>query len=344
MNFYILAFLLLFTVSSSSLVPDSHPDPKTEKAGTAKIVFKSTDGGETWQDISKGLPENLPQDGIQGNSFFANEKGLFLKVGNGLYHSAPNATAPFWTKEIVPDEHGSIAPGKSLIFAYNYWGVNLKKTNGTSVWSPIFENFHEPRIRSAFETAGGAIFIGTDRGFFKTANDGQTWKHVHTGDLVGHLAELNGVLVAISTGGIIRSTDNGENWTVVSSGDGVAWDVKQIKGGFAAITSSSASNTRRLRTSYDGGKTWQPIDAGLQGKIVSDSIWRTWNDRPRLQAFMTSIIPVGEDFFSVHPDGIFKSSDKGKTWQLLLPSVQDKVFNLFFSGNVIYAIPSKGGC
>ena len=64
----------------------------------------------------------------------------------------------------------------------------------------------------------------------------------------------------------------------------------------------------------------------------------------RVQAFMTSIIQVGENFFCAHPDGIFRSSDKGKTWKLLLPSVEDKVFNLFVSGNVIYAIPSKGGC
>ena len=27
------------------------------KDETAKIVFKSTDGGQTWQDISKGLPK-----------------------------------------------------------------------------------------------------------------------------------------------------------------------------------------------------------------------------------------------------------------------------------------------
>ena len=112
MNIYILAFLLLFAVSSSSLLPGSHPDPKTEKAGTAKIVFRSTDGGQTWQDISKGLPENLREDSIRGNSLFANDKGLFLRVGNGLYHSTPNATGPFWTKEIFPDEHSSIAPGK----------------------------------------------------------------------------------------------------------------------------------------------------------------------------------------------------------------------------------------
>ena len=113
MNFYIPAFLLLFTISASSPLPDRHPDPKTEKAGLAKIVFKSTDGGQTWQDISKGLPENLREDGIRGNRFFANDKGLFLRVGNGLYHSTANATAPFWTKEVFPDEHSSIAPGKS---------------------------------------------------------------------------------------------------------------------------------------------------------------------------------------------------------------------------------------
>jgi len=232
-----------------------------------------------------------------------------------------------------------------VIFAYNYWGINLKKTNGTSVWSPIFENFQEPRIRTVFETAGGAIFIGTDRGFFKTTNSGNTWKHVHDGGLVGHLAESDGVLLATSMRRIIRSTDNGENWAVVTTEGSVAFDIKPIKGGFAAITASSESGTRSLSTSYDAGKTWQPIDAGLQDKVVIDSIWRTWDDRPRVQAFQTSIIQVGENFFCVdHPDGIFRSSDKGKTWKLLLPSVEDKVFNLFVSGNVIYAIPRNGGC
>ena len=352
---YTLAFLLLFQFFSafdqalelpqSSALMDSQQMQKRDKAGVANIVFKSTDGGQTWQDISEGLPENLREDSIRGNSFFANDKGLFLRIGNGLYHSTPNATAPFWTKEIFPDEHSSIAPGKSRIFAYNYWGVNLKKTNGMSVWSPIFDNSQEPRIRSVFETAGGAIFIGTNEGFFKTANSGKTWKHVHDGGLVGNLAESNGVLLATSMRRIIRSTNNGENWALAISEDSVVFDVKQIKGGFAAITSNSEVNTvktSRLSASYDGGKTWQPIDAG--DKVLIDSIGRTWNDRPHVQRFMTSIIQVGENFVCVHPDGIFRSSDKGKTWKLLLPSVEDKVFNLFVSGNVIYAIPSKGGC
>jgi len=329
----------------SSHLPDSLQNQKKDTTGTEKIVFKSTDGGQTWQDISKGLPENLRKEGIRGNSIFANDKGLFLRVGNGLYHSTANTSPPFWTKEISPAENSRIAPGKSGIVGNNYWGVNVKTTNGTSVWSPIFDHSHEPRIRSAFETAGATIFIGTDKGIFKTDNSGKTWKLVYAGGFVGHLAEANGVLLAIGMKRIIRSTDNGENWSRVISEDSVAFDVKSISGGFAAITSNSASNTpntSRLSTSCDGGKTWQRNNAG--NKVFIDSIWRTWEDRPVVKAFGTSITQVGENFICVHRYGIFRSTDKGKTWKLLLPSIKDKVFMLLVSGKVIYAISSKGGC
>jgi photosystem II stability/assembly factor-like uncharacterized protein len=309
------------------------------------IVFKSTDGGQTWQDISEGLPENLRKDSIRGNSFFLNDKGLFLRVGNGLYYSTPNATAPFWTKALLTGEDSSIAAAKSGIVAWKYWTVNVKKTNGTSVWSPVFDTFQIPVVRSTFETAGGAIFIGTQKGFFKTDDNGATWKQVYAGTLVGHMAELDGVLLATNWRRLIRSTDNGESWAQVTSDTSLAWDVKQIKGGFAAMISTSASNPRGIKTSYDGGKTWQPNNAG--NKVVIDSIWQTWNDRPNTKAFMTSITQVGENYICTHRDGIFRSSDKGKTWKLLLPAVENKIFNLFVSGNVIYviyAIPGKGGC
>ena len=236
-----------------------------------------------------------------------------------------------------------IAPVKSGIFVCKYWGVHLKNTKGTSVWSPIFENFQEPRIRSVFETAGGTIFVGIDRGLFRSTDNGKTWKHVFAGGLVGHLAESDGVLLSVRMGRIIRSTDNGENWAVVISDSSVAFDVKPFKGGFAAMTATSVSNSRGIRASYDGGKTWQPNNA--KNKVVMDSIWRTWNNRPRLQAFMTSIIEFGENFFCSDPDGIFRSSDKGKTWKLILPSIENKVFNLSVSGNVMYAfIPGNRGC
>lgn len=332
MNIYILAFVLLLQgtfafgqaldSSQSHSFLDSRQVQPGNNAENAKIIYKSTDGGQTWQDISEGLPGNLLRDG-----FFANESGAYLRAGNGLYHRTSNSTAPFWKKEIFPDEHSSIAPARSGMYAYNNNGQFLQKTTATSSWAPVYTNFKEKEIRNIFETSAGTIFIGCNNGLFRSTDKGKNWKQIQTGGWAMKVVESNGVLIATCEQGIIRSTDNGETWNTVISEGGVGIAIEVIKGGFAAITYNSQSETRRVRTSYDGGKTWQAIDAGLP---ASPSI--------------SSIIQVGNYFYCGHPAGIFRSSDKGKTWKLLVPSTGNKVFKLSVSGNVIYAILVEEGC
>ncbi len=334
---YHLALLLFFQFLScnqaselppASHLPDNEQKQKNDKAGTANLVFRSADGGQTWQDISNGLPEPVKDDAGAGrNIFFATDSGFWLTDGNGLYHSKPNATAPFWTKEFIPDEHRSITPGKSGIFTYNSDGHFLHKINGTVKWSPVYTNFEQKRVRSIFESAAGSIFIASDYGLFKSTNSGKTWKRVYTGGGVFNLAESTGVLMAISGIGIIRSTDDGENWDFVVHEERRGFDVESINDGFAVIYDPTASDTRRVRTSYDGGKTWQSIDEGLPAN-----------------ASITSIIQVGESFFCVNSKGVLRSSNQGKTWKLLLPAIKNKVFHLSASGNVIYAISRDRGC
>lgn len=339
MKIYNLLFLLLLLqlaiacnqasgIPDSSNLPDSVHNQKRQKAGDATIFFKSTDGGQTWQDISEGLPKPLKGDYSVGrNVSFADDNGLYLTAGNAIYHSKRNATAPFWTKENLPDEHTSITPGKTGIIAYNYEGHFLQKMAGTSEWSPVYTNLQQKRVRSVFESAAGSIFIASDQGLFKSTNSGKTWKRVYTGSGVFYLVESTGVLMAIAGTGIVRSTDDGENWDFVVNEERRGFGVESIKGGFAVIFDRTAWDTRKVRTSYDGGKTWQFIDEGLP-----------------VNATISSLIQVGESFFCSHSKGVYKSSDKGKTWKLLLPSIEGKVFNLSVSGNAIYAIPRKGGC
>jgi photosystem II stability/assembly factor-like uncharacterized protein len=333
-----LAFLLLFQFSfcsdralelpKASARPDSVKTQKRDNAVDANMVFRSADGGQTWQNISEGLPAPVKDKKSVGrNVSFAGDDGIYLTAGNGIYHSKPNATAPFWTKENFPDEHASITPGKTGIFAYNSDGHFLQKKAGTGKWSPVYTNFEQKRVRSVFESATGSIFIGSDYGLFKSTNSGKTWKRVYTGGGVFYVVESTGVLMAISGIGIIRSTDDGENWDFVVNEERRGFDVQSIKGGFAVIYYRTAKDTRKVRTSYDGGKTWQSIDEGLP-----------------VNATITSIIQVGEDFLCSNSTGILRSSDKGKTWKLLLPSIKDKVFNLFVSGDVIYAILRSRGC
>lgn len=312
----------------ASQLTDSVQNQKSDTTGTANIVFRSADNGQTWQNISEGLPEPVKDDNGGGRKvFFADDNGLWLTDGNGLYHSNPNATIPFWTRAFFPDKYSSITPGKNGIFAYNSVSGIMQKASGTSVWSPVFTNFKEKGVRSVLETNGGTIFISTDKGLFKSTNSGKTWKLFPAIGLGMKTVELNGVLLTTGAQGIMRSTDDGENWDWVIQEGGVGIDVAQIKGGFAAITYNTVSKTRRIRTSYDGGNTWQPIDGDLPASLS-----------------ISSIIQVGENFFCGHPDGIYQSSDKGKTWKRILCPMDGKVFNLSVSGNVIYAIPSKGGC
>jgi photosystem II stability/assembly factor-like uncharacterized protein len=323
MKIFSLAFLLLFQFPFVFPITDSEQKLNKNKPGVANIVFKSADDGQNWQDISEGLPG----DKLEGN-LFVNDRGFYLRTGNYIYHNKPNNKAPFWEKEIFPDDNSNIAPGKSGIFAYNYHlGQFRQKINGSGVWSPIYENFQLKGIIDVFETAGGTVFIVCDRGrgLFRSADNGKNWKEVTRG--VWKLAESNGVLMANSINGVIRSADDGETWETVISEGGVGINIAPIDGGFAAITFNTESETRRVRTSYDGGKTWQAIDAGLP---------------PSME--ISSIIQVGDYFFCGHPNGIYQSGDKGKTWNLILPSIENKVFYLYVSGNVIYAIPSSGGC
>jgi photosystem II stability/assembly factor-like uncharacterized protein len=351
----------LFLLNSFVLKEKKAGEKTTErtKSGLVNIVFRSTDGGQTWQNISEGLPENLQREGVRRDGFFANDRGLYLRAGNGIYHSELNSTTPFWTKEIFPGEQSNIAPGKNGIFAYNFRGQFLKKINGTSNWSPMYTNFQEQAVRinrtidwmytnykekqvcSVFETTGGTVFIGSNNALFKSTNSGKTWKYVHVGGWVMKMVESNSVLLAASTQGILRSTDDGENWDRVISEGGAGVAVERIDGGFAAIAYNTITKTNTIHISLDSGKTWNAIGEELQP---------SWNSLLMKQigglqssSDILSIKQMGKYLICGRSDGIFRSSDMGKTWKkLLLPAIENYGFNLSVSGNVIYAIPNKG--
>ena len=233
----------------------------------------------------------------------------------------------------------------------------FQQKNGTDAWFPVYTDFERRAVRFVFETAGGIVFIGSNNRLFKSGNKGKSWKLLPTGGLVMKMVESNGTLLATGTAGILRSSDEGETWNWVIKDGGVGIDVASFNGGFAAISFSTLSNTRRIRASYDAGITWQAIDAGLpqESSIAppakalfqinrNDSAWHPMDSGLPSNAFISSIVKAGEQFFCGHPAGIFTSSDKGKTWKLLLPSVKGKIFHLSVVGNVIYAIPANAGC
>ncbi len=103
--------------------------------------------------------------------------------------------------------------------------------------------------------------------------------------------------------------------------------------------------SRRIHISLNSGKTWKVIDEGLRPATT-----------------ISSIKQIGKDLLICgHPDGIFRSSDMGNTWNIVHPSVdknefrniktsntdpsddQRKVFTIYASGNLLYAVAGGAG-
>lgn len=323
-------FLLVLNQASERTPSDSVIRVKQNSSGvksvTAKIVFKSVDGGRTWQDITEGLPDHSGEEGFMIGGGFATNNGFYLRAGDGVFFNKRYSTGPHWSKEVLSDNRVGIFPSKTGMLAFDYNdGQILQAVNGKKDWLPIYPNFQRKDVLTFFENDKGTVFIGTNTGLFKFDDAGKAWKQVFAQSKgVRKLVEAGGVLMGLTQKGIIRSTDNGDHWNLVTTEGDHGIDVQRINGGFAAITESQERRFR-LRTSHDGGMTWQAIDAGLPVHVFN-------------------IVQVGENLFCSHRNGISGSSDNGKTWKLLLPSIDHNIFNLSVSGNVIYAMRNVGGC
>jgi len=359
---FVPAILLVLFLLNSFVLKEKKTIDKTKKGAKSAyvpVIFRSTDGGQTWQDISAGLPENLQREGVRRDGSFANDRGFYLLAGNGVYHSEPNSTNRFWTKEILPVRQNNITPGNNGIFAYNFRGQFLQKINGKSDWSPMYTNFQEQAVRlnrtidwmyknykekqvsSVFETTGGTVFIGSNNALYKSTNNGKTWKYVPVEGWVMKMAESNGVLLAASTKGILRSTDDGDNWDHVINEGRASVAVERIDGGFAAIVNNMITQTNSIHISLDNGKTWNVIGEELQPS--QSSLLMKKIGLIQSSPEISSIKQMGKYLICGRSDGIFRSSDMGKTWEKLsLPALENFGFDLSVSGNVIYAIPNKG--
>ena len=302
----------------------AHPTATNDVApGATNIIFQSTDGGETWQDISQGLPENEPPEG-----FFAGASEVYLRVKNVMYRSKSNLKTPVWEKEMGPTLQGaSIAFNRSGVTAYNYEGQIYQKVPAAGTWSPVYTSFKGRSMRTVFETSDGTVFLGCDSGLYKSADGGKSWEQVQNEGWVMNIVESEGLLIATGQKGIMRSTDKGEHWEWVLREGGVGIAIERIEGGFAAISANTTTMSRRIRLSMDNGKTWEAIDEGLQPSL-----------------FISSIKPMGKYLLCGHPDGMFRSSDMGKTWHMVHAGVDQRVFRIYVSGKVLYAVAGGGGC
>lgn len=214
-------------------------NPDVVYAGANFRLYKTRDGGQTWQRSDTGLPSaRINRIQIDPQT----PDTVYLTLGNGVFRSN-NAGASWQLAGVI----GTTAPASTLAI------------------DPITPS-------TLYVGATAPLFSSTERrGVFKSTDAGVTWMAGETGlppqTSVAVLAldpSNPSALYAGTAGrGIFRSPDGADSWTPASSGlrNTVAFPVAADP-----VTSNLAytgtSQQGILRTT-DGGATWEPINTGL---------------------------------------------------------------------------------
>ena len=195
-------------------------------------------------------------------------------------------------------------------------------------------------------TGDETIFAGTQKGLFRSVNSGNTW-HLIGSSLrdrsIDHVVlspsfEVDSTMFAgTSRTGVLRSTDGGNNWEAKREGlptfaiveDMVISPAFEIDGTlFAALQQGGVFR------STNSGDSWEQIN-------------------PELRYPYASSVGISPDFardntvFAGTDDGLFRSRDRGETWELVAASLIN-VLHLAFSRDfesdqtIFAALPRDG--
>ncbi|NER06130.1 MAG: hypothetical protein F6K17_27840, partial [Okeania sp. SIO3C4] len=154
----------------------------------------------------------------------------------------------------------------------------------------------------------GLAFLGTlGDGIYRSSDKGLTWQNTSKG--LDELA-IDNIIVSPTSSKIVLASISDRLYLTQNSGD--SWQqVFQSKSPIEALGFSNdgklviAANTNELLVSRDSGATWQASDRAASGVPLDSSI-------VAIESMLGG--PVGSMWLATETQGIFQTTDKGKTW------------------------------
>lgn len=302
-----------------------------ESGGSHSALYKSTDGGTTWNKIHNGFPEgNLGRLGIAIAP--SNPKVLYTvieaeeKDRKGLYRSDDGGASwkqlnndfgitvrPFYFSRIVvdPRDENVVVKG-GLTGSISRDGGKTFKNLG---------NMHSDIHDIAFHIKDSDImFVGTDGGIYRSWNGGTTMEIVENLPLSQfyHVSTDNAAPYNIYGGlqdngswyGPSRSPGgiNARDWNSVGGGDGFRV-YRHPEKNVIYSEMQGAENIWRYDVDRNLVKTIQPLPADDKVKLRFN-----WNAPIALSPNNADRIYVGSQF-------LHRSDDMGDTWEIISPDL-----------------------
>lgn len=346
-------FLLAF-----SCVP-TPPTPTGDTAPTATVqsgvfsgnIMQSADLGQTWVDISNGLPaENrITAATVADDQLIVGyDKANLYTRGNAEPHPWIKSSFSCRTFSIVPEDghfFTGFYPTATAVYTYVIRDGLYKKPHGSVTWQAL----ETPRglfsVNDVREDAAGNVYLACHDGLYFSPDGGKTWELRSDFGWVLDLQLQGNTLIASGQGGVYSTDDQGKHWQALpvpleAGFEGLtiedfAYDLEPTPQGVVAIRSRTRRDkgvAGKVQLSTDGGQTWQPHPADAHLKDLDN---------------ITSVIFHQGRILCSHQAGVISSDDNGRTWTTLLrrdAQEQGTSLQLNLAGDVLYCTEVATGC
>lgn len=273
--------------------------------GNTGTILKSTDGGQTWSDISYETTKN-----IQTLYFFDENTGFvgtpFMSGGGGSSEMLAKTTDGGTNWEVLSSFDFDDFNDLEFLDAQNGWAASvdgkvLYTTDGGESWSSSSAG-SEDLVDVEIIDANTLWVAGDYASLHKSTDGGQSWNSAiqldtitvgemqflsssdHIND-VEFLDENTGYLIGDTydsgyKGFLLKTTDGGQNWTAISSDSEHKFtDIEITESGTIVIAAGnddfSEAGGNAIYISEDDGDSWKVLQDG-SGPI-------SWNDLDYLE-------------------------------------------------------------
>ena len=288
-------------------------------------LHKSTDGGQTWTAIGKGLKDfNHVTELIVDPS---NPDVLYMKAFRGAYKSVDGGeTWTAFTDDVGEKEEVeglAIAPSSSkTIYASTHKGL-YKSEDAGATWEDIDYGLPNQVVETILvhPTSSDVVWVGeSGSGIYKTSDGGKTWVAANDGLAASWIdrlwADETGLIFAQTSTGLFRK-DPGAGWTEVrkpfaregeAKVDAIVFDRKNPR-------TIHVGDSMTYYRSTDGGKTWtSPAKPFQEPTPVFQSLVVDPGDAKILYSAQYSTSDPAETVFKSTDGGVkWKASAKGMT-------------------------------